>query len=340
VIVEEGKVRILAPNVNLKGPGKIEGVFYNRAMVFNRDTTIFLLHNLKVKNALDALAATGVRGIRIVKELEIKTTINDRDARAVEIIKENLELNDVEARVTNRDARALMNEEKYDYVDIDPFGTPVPFIDSALLSGKIIGITATDTATLGGRNRRIVRRYLADVKTPPHFVHEIGIRVLIGYIGRMATRFDLGIEPIISIWHGHFFRVYVRVKRGVSKANATLDNIKNTEFGGPMWIGELHDSSFLKNAKIPQWLPTKRTLENYIDLWKNEKFFLFYHIPSIASELKVSTPSPKKIMKILKELGYEAYPTQFSPQGVRTNATEDVLRDVIKSANVYHWESQ
>ncbi len=340
MIVEEGKVRILAPNVNLKGPGKIEGVFYNRAMVFNRDTTIFLLYNLKVKNALDALAATGVRGIRIVKELGIETTINDRATRAVEIIKKNLELNDIEARVMNKDANALMAEERYNYVDIDPFGTPVPFIDSAIRSGKIIGITATDTATLGGRNRRIVRRYLANVRASPQFVHEIGIRVLLGYIGRMAVRFDLGIEPIISIWHGHFYRVYLRIKRGVARANATLEKIKNTKFGGPMWVGELHDFSFLNNSKVPDWLPTKRILEKYMALWKNEKFFLFYHIPSIASELKVSTPSPKDIIKKLKELGYDAYPTQFSPQGVRTNASKEILEEIVKSANISHWESQ
>ena len=340
MIVGEGKVRILAPNVNLKGPGKIEGVFYNRAMVFNRDTTIFLLYNLRVKNALDALAATGVRGIRIVKELGIETTINDRDAKAVEIIKKNLKLNDIEARVTNRDANALMAEEKYNYVDIDPFGTPVPFIDSAILSGKIIGITATDTATLSGRNRRIVRRYLADVQSPSYLVHEIGIRVLLGYLGRMAIRFDLGIEPIISIWRGHFYRVYLRIKRGVSRTNYTLNKIKNTKFGGPMWIGELHDFSFLKSAKIPDWLLTRRILERYIGLWRNEKFFLFYHIPSIASELKVSTPSPKKIVKELKELGYEAYPTQFSPQGVRSNAPEEILEEIVKSASISHWESQ
>ncbi len=340
MIIEEGKVKISAPNVNLKGPGKIEGVFYNRAMVFNRDTSIFLLYNLRVKNALDALAATGVRGIRFAKELGIETTINDKDSRAVKIIKKNLELNNTEARVTNRDANALMIEEKYNYVDIDPFGTPVPFIDSAILSGKIIGITATDTATLGGRNRRIVRRYLADVCAPTELVHEIGIRVLLGYIGRMAVRFDLGIEPIISIWQGHFYRVYVRIKKGVSKANATLEKIKNTEFGGPMWVGEMHDFSFLNNSKIPEWLPTKKILKKYLSIWKNEKFLFFYHLPSISSELRVSTPSPRQIIENLKEQGYEAYPTQFSPQGIRSNAPVDVLKDIIKSANSSHWESQ
>ncbi len=334
MIIEEGKVRIFAPNVNEKGPGKIEGVFYNREMVFNRDSTIFLLYNLNLKSALDGLAATSVRGLRIAKEIGIDVTINDKDAKAVELIKENAKMNDVDVRITNKDVNILMLEEKFDYVDIDPFGTPVPFIDNALRSGKIVGITATDTATLGGRNERVKRRYLADVHSPPYLVHEIGIRVLLGYIGRMAARFDMGIEPLLSIWRGHFYRVYVRVKRGVSKAKLTLDNIGMSKFGGPLWMGEMHNFEFLKDARIPSWLPTKRIMEKYLEIWKGEKFFLFYHIPTISSQVKISTPSPKAVIENLQNTGYEAYPTQFSPQGIRTNAPLDVLKDIIKDANI------
>ncbi len=329
MIVEEGKVRIYAPNINPKGPGKIEGVFYNREMVINRDSTIFLIYNLKVRNALDGLAATGVRGIRIIKECDVCTTINDYDPEAIRIIEKNVKMNNVSARVTNRDVNALMAEERFDYVDIDPFGSPVPFIDMALRSGRILGITATDTATLGGRNRRGERRYLAKVSSPPAYVHEIGIRVLLGYIGRMAVRFDLGIEPIFSMWYGHFYRVYVKIFKGSAKAKKTLENIGNSNFGGPLWRGELHNFSFLNEVKIPEWLSTRKKLEKYIELWRNEKFFLFYHLPSLSSQLGIPTPPISRVMEALEDLGYEAYRTQFSPQGIRSNAPESVIRDVI-----------
>ncbi len=329
MIVEEGKVKIIAPTVNEKGPGKIKGVFYNREMIFNRDSTIFLLYNIKVKNALDALAATGVRGIRIVREIGIPVTINDFSKEAYKIIKKNAELNNVQAEILNMNANSLMSIRRFDYVDIDPFGTPVPFIDIALRSGKILGITATDTATLSGRRKKVERRYLAKV-VKGSGNHEIGIRILLGYVGRMAARFDIGIEPIFSFWKGHAYRIYIRVKKGVKYAMRTLEKIKTTEFGGPLWIADIHDLEFLKHAKIPD-IQTRKEFEKYLQLWRNEKFFLYYEIPQICSSLKISQPPISKIIDSLREIGYEAYRTHFSPQGIRVNATLGELKKLLKS---------
>jgi tRNA (guanine26-N2/guanine27-N2)-dimethyltransferase len=206
----------------------------------------------------------------------------------------------------------------------------VPFIDMALLSGKILGISATDTATLGGRNRRIERRYLANVKSTAPLVHEIGVRVLLGYVARMAARYDRGIEPIISIWRGHFYRIYVRVLRGAGKAKRSLEKVSTSQYGGPMWMGELHDFDFLKSANIPEWLPTKELMKKYLEIWRHERGFLFYHLPSISRELHVSTPSPLKIIDELQSMGYEASRTQFSPQGVRSSAPLQVIEDLAK----------
>ncbi len=332
MILEEGKVRIIAPTVNEKGPGKISGVFYNREMIFNRDSTIFLLHNLHVKNALDALAATGVRGIRIAKELRIPVTINDVSKEAYEIIKKNAKMNGIHAEITNTDANTLMALRKFDYVDVDPFGTPVPFIDMALRSGKILGITATDTATLSGRRKKVERRYLAKVLKKSGN-HEIGIRIFLGYVGRMAARFDLGMEPIFSFWKGHAYRIYVKIRKGATHANRTLEKIKTTEFGGPLWIGDLHDFEFLKIVKMPE-IPTGKVFEKYLQLWRDEKFFLYYEIPQVCSSLKISQPAISKIIESLREIGYEAYRTHFSPQGIRTNAPlEDVKRLLLSLGN-------
>ncbi len=334
MIVEEGMIKIFAPNINLKGPGKIEGVFYNRAMVVNRDSTVFLLHNLNVKNSLDGLAATGIRGLRIKKENDVEeVTLNDINRKAVEIIRKNAKINNLDVEITNRDVNSILSERKYDYVDIDPFGSPVYFIDSAIRSSNIAGITATDTATLGGRNERVKRRYLADIHSESPLSHEIGIRVLLGYIGRMAARFDLGIKPVFSIWHGHFYRVYIRVLRGVTRARETMKSIGKCELGGPLWLSNIHDFEFLSSARIPEWLLEKKKIKKYLEIWKNEKFFLFYYIPKIASELKCSTPSPGRIIDELKNMGYEAYKTQFSSQGIRTDAKRKIIEEIIMNLN-------
>ncbi len=327
MIVKEGKVKIFAPYVNEKGPGKVEGVFYNREMVFNRDSTIFLLHNIRVKNALDALAATGVRGLRIAREIGMSVTINDSNPDAYRIIKMNVEMNDVDAEIVNRDANSLMAERRFDYVDIDPFGTPVPFIDMSLRCARIIGISATDTATLSGRKKKIETRYLAKIDRMMGN-HEIGIRVLLGYIARMAARFDLGIEPILSFWWKHSYRVYVRLRKGMKYARKSLETVKMTELGGPLWVGDIHDLDFLRNAKIPD-LPSGKVFKKYLELWKNEKFFLYYDISKICSELRVSQPPIEEIIEELKNMGFEVYRTHFSPQGVRTDAPKGEIERVI-----------
>ncbi len=326
-MIREGAAVFDAPHINEKGPGTIKGVFYNRAMIFNRDTTIFLLHNIKVRTALDALSATGIRGIRIILENHVETTINDINPEAYRTILRNVDLNNVSAEVLNRNANAVMAERRFGYVDIDPFGTPAPFIDMALRSGKILGITATDTATLSGVHERIERRYIATLKVGGN--HELGIRVLLGYMARMAARFDLGISPIFSFWHGHAYRVYVKIRRGAGKAKASVENVKNTDFGGPLWAGPIHDFEFLENAKIPE-LPTKKLLEKYLKLWKGEKFFMYHEIPSICSELHISQPPMEKIMEALREIGYEAHRTQFSPQGVKTEAPIEKIKKILK----------
>ncbi len=329
MIIEEGFAKFEAPYVNEKGPGKVRDVFYNRAMVFNRDTTIFLLYNIRMRDALDGLAATGIRGIRIAKEIGIKTTINDKNPRAVETIRKNVVMNHVDARVTMRDVNALLAEEKFDYVDIDPFGSPAPFVDMAIRSARVLGVTATDTATLGGRNRRIVRRYLANVHAPTYLIHEVGIRVLLGYVGRMAVRFDFGIEPLLSVWHGHFYRVYVTLKRGVSHARRTLEKIGQTKYGGPMWLSQIHDFEILLRAKIPEYIPTRNLMEKYLNLWTNEKHLFFYHLPTLASELHVSTPPIYMVIKKLKEMGYQSSRTQFSAEGVKTDAEVEVIKKCV-----------
>jgi len=331
VIVEEGAVKLYVESVNEKGPGKIGGVFYNREMVFNRNSSLFLLSNLHVKNALDALGATGVRGLRISKEIGVPVTINDWNPRAVELIRKNAELNDVSVRIENRNANALLAEERFDYVDIDPFGSPVPFIDMALRSGRILGISATDTATLSGRNDKIRRRYLAEIKGDT-CIHELGIRVLIGYIARMAARYELGIKPIFSFWRKHAYRVYVRVLRGTTAAKMSIEQTKQTGHGGPLWLGEIHDFEFLNYATVPD-IPSHHEFEKMVSLWKNEKFFLCYEIPRLCSELHIPQPSLNTIITTLREWGFEAYRTHFSPQGIKTDANEKDLKRALLACN-------
>ena len=153
VEVTEGRTRFFVPkqDPHLQFPPGSGPVFYNSRMELNRDATILLLSILRPESYLDAMGASGVRGLRVAHEVGVPVTINDRSSRAIDLARQNVEALGLAAEVTRGDANALMSERTFDAVDLDPFGTPAPFIDSAARSaGNYLFVTATDTAPLCG----------------------------------------------------------------------------------------------------------------------------------------------------------------------------------------------
>ena len=78
-----------------------------------------------------------------MKEIDIyvkKILANDWDPEAAKLIEKNFEFNDIpieNTEVKAMDAIDLMYEKRrdkdlYDVVDLDPYGTAVPFLDSAV----------------------------------------------------------------------------------------------------------------------------------------------------------------------------------------------------------------
>ena len=184
-------------------------VFYNTKMEFNRDMTVLLLSCISPENYLDAMAATGVRGLRVSHETGIPAIINDRDPAAVAICD---------------DANRLMCTERFDAIDLDPFGTPAPFLDAASRSAKrYLFVTATDTAPLCGAHLKAgLRRYFATPKNTEYHA-EVGLRMMMGAMAKELVKYDRGMEPILSFAKNHYFRSHVRVLGRVTAAEATMD---------------------------------------------------------------------------------------------------------------------
>ena len=78
-----------------------------------------------------------------MKEIDVyvkKILANDWDPEAAKLIEKNCEFNDIPVENTEvkaMDAIDLMYEKRrdkdlYDVVDLDPYGTAVPFLDSAV----------------------------------------------------------------------------------------------------------------------------------------------------------------------------------------------------------------
>ena len=79
---------------------------------------------------------------------------NDLSVASLALIDENIKLNNISnVKIYNMDANKLMKEDiKFDVIDLDPYGTVCPFLDSAIHScnDSLLCITCTDSRVLCG----------------------------------------------------------------------------------------------------------------------------------------------------------------------------------------------
>jgi len=360
--ISEGntKLSVYKTKEKNKGPGtKEKGLpFYNPSMELNRDMSIVLVQylvnkgnkNLKI---LDGLAASGIRGIRFANEIkgDFEVYINDFDREAYNLIEKNIKKNNLEnTHPLNYDLNKLLSSEKFDYIDIDPFGSPVYFFDSAVRSIKhngIIACTATDTAALCGVYPKVcIRRYDA---TPFHSIvmKEIGLRILIGSIARIASRYDKGILPLVSYSTDHYFRVYVQIFNNVSCANDSISNVKIIKKDericlektgkdiGPLWMDRLHSKKIFKNLRSissDKKLGCKNKLWTTFDILEEESDApcFYYTTDSVSSYLKTSPPKKSDLFEFLEKKDYDVFNTHFNPTGFKTDAPISIIEKTFK----------
>ncbi|MBT5453269.1 MAG: hypothetical protein HOK85_00280, partial [Euryarchaeota archaeon] len=164
--------------------------------------------------------------------------------------------------VMQNDARIALMEAAYQWVDLDPFGSPVNFLDSAIQGLARIGfleVTATDTAALTGSSASSQQRRYGAKGIVDTYAHDDGVRVLLGHVATTAARHDRFIEPVLALFDGHHVRVSVKVRRSKERASDVMNmmgwRIRDRNGGytfvqhptpeevergsGPMWVGPL-----------------------------------------------------------------------------------------------------
>ncbi|OPY34638.1 MAG: tRNA (guanine(26)-N(2))-dimethyltransferase [Methanomassiliicoccales archaeon PtaU1.Bin124] len=352
--VIEGRTPLLVPEARTEsGPGKKQGrVFYNHQMAFNRDVSVmFFAHpEMRIGRALDAMAATGARAVRIMNEARPQTEfhINDWEPEAYDVIRQNIALNELEGCVArNEDLRCLLAKEKFDYIDLDPFGTPVPFLHpaiQALRRNGVLAITATDTAPLAGTHaKKCVRRYQARPLRCV-FGHEAGLRILIGYVARQAAMFDRGVEPLLCFYADHYMRLYLRMPETAESADLTLEKLGYLRFdretheretskdwskgaSGPFWLGSIHDPAFVKGLNLIEGLAQPNRCKKYLDLWQNEiDVPYFYENNELSSEIGCSPLKLERLLEGMAEIG-KVSKTHFSPTGFKSDQPYAKVRE-------------
>jgi tRNA (guanine26-N2/guanine27-N2)-dimethyltransferase len=353
--LREGDVEFFAePARTSVGPASREAaVFYNPAMRHSRDVSVCLCGAIGFgagKRMLDGMAASGVRGLRLAMEAcpRAEVTINDRDGLAFEAIRKGIECTAAgNATAANEDLRALLVRGRYDYVDVDPFGSPVPFVDSAVRAcrrGAVLAVTATDTAALCGTlPRTCERRYMAR-SLLNECAHELGARILAGFVVRSGAVHDIAARPILCYARGHYMRTYFSVRPGAVRADALLKDIGYANFdgdgarwtsripeaelwAGPLWADECFDAKTL-DAMLGYEEGSELGLEKDLRLWRAEIGGPAYHhdVAWLSRHFKTSQPRMERLLAGLKEGGFFAGRTSFAPTGFRTDAPVEEIR--------------
>ena len=285
-----------------RGPAKRTGVgFLNPAMAPARTRSVLLLsdaleHGWLVKpdrpiRVLDALCATGVRIRRWRNEIpddlqhRLRITGNDLDEFALLWAKTSHHCHPPKREVEHEpeddrhgqpsdavftnglhfqrlDARMAMVDAAYQWVDLDPFGSPIQFLDAALQSLSrtgVLEVTATDTAALTGSSPSSqARRYQAKGLVD-EYAHDDAVRLLLGTVATTAARLDKVVTPLLALFDGHHVRISLLVKTSKSEATKIRDSIgwrvrcedvpyrfvhhpapdQLKAASGPMWIGPM-----------------------------------------------------------------------------------------------------
>lgn len=173
---------------------------------------------------LDALAATALRSIRYVKEIPgvKEVVVNDLDEAAVQAARRNIDFNQVESskiRVQQGDAICAMHSskgtgERFDVIDLDPYGSAAPFLDAAVQSvedGGLLCVTCTDMGVLSGGHPETCYAKYGSMPTKGKYLHEMALRMLLHALEAQANRYRRHIVPILSLSIDFYVRVFVRI---------------------------------------------------------------------------------------------------------------------------------
>lgn len=189
---------------------------------------------------LDALSASGLRALRYAHEIPFVTSVTSNDLlkAAVESIKLNVQHNGLESKinVSHDDALAHMytliskelrrrdahgkpvKSDKYDVVDLDPYGSAAPFLDAAVQSvrddGGLLCVTCTDSGVWAsnGYPEKCYALY-GGVPVKGWFSHEVGLRLILHAIESAAAKYGLAMEPMMSLSIDFYIRVFVRIRK-------------------------------------------------------------------------------------------------------------------------------
>ncbi len=321
----------------------------------------------------DVFSAGGARGIAYAEAIgnaQKEIVFVDANPQAIKQAKANSRKSKVKrGKFACDEANAFLatHAHSFDWVDLDPFGTPAPFLENALRAihavhdGGVISVTATDLASSAGRYPApCVRNYSAK-PLYCEFSHEAALRLTLGALARSAARLELGIEPLASWYEEHYVKIIARVSEGAAKADNALKSVgfvnycaacgnreasevpkekcgfcgksgKTAVWSGPLWLGGISDDSFLTKMVELAENEKEKSFASLL-LEENDSAFppWFFDLHELGSKLKVNSPNKLALIEKLKKKGFRAARTHYAGAAIKTNAGYEDLRRLLQN---------
>lgn len=371
---KEGGTVLLVPDVSLsQDPPPTSPVFFNPAASLNRDVSVALASASGGGTFCDSMAGVGARGVRVANEVKGATevTLVDFNEKALAAARRAAAANAVSRKLrfaVSETGSFLFSRfgrgQKFDFVDVDPFGSPARYLQagiSATADGGILSVTATDTAVLCGVHRATCLRRYGSAPLNNRFHHETGVRILLASMARQGAAIDAGIEPVAAHSTRHYIRIYARVRAGASAAEASLEGVGTISWcpacgdalaphdgdpacgvcggklkvAGPLWSGKVVDEKLVEDARKEaaarglyrgaEVLGSLAGVDNFPP-WS-------FDIAEVCSRLKAPTVPELEVVRRLTGGGYRVMRTPFEQQGLKTDAPYGDVVEAVKSAS-------
>lgn len=348
-----------------------KGVFYNPQMRFCRSISSLAVGAIGEKiEVVDAFTASGARGIRYAKENKNvkKLTLLDIEKSAISLAKKNAKANKVKAGAVIANISRAAFELDADFLEIDPFGTPAPYLVDAFRffnskKSAYLSATATDVAVLcGGKTAPCMKNYHSKPLNN-EFTHETGLRIMLKKIAETAAEFNMGVTPLFSISDRHYLKSVLHVRRSADLAYESMKKLGHVrhckscgmrgsgqfpppscpgcgspaDFAGPLWLGELHDAKFVaKMAALnrKRGYADRAELARTLSLMSGEVGMppYYYDVHALSKVLKLgSVARMDAVLARLSGGGFAAVRTHFSPVGIKTHAPFEKIAEAVSS---------
>lgn len=340
-------------------------------MSYSRDISVIVVNHLfrgrRGVKFCDVMAGSGALGVRLMNESGVvsEAVLNDLNPEAHRLLSANLRYCNPQVRVeiANRDANALLSSANetyggFDYVDLDPAGTPAPFIENTVRACRakgVIGITATDLAPLCGVHvDACVRKYGAkSIRCP--FSRELALRILVGFAARSAARLGVAVEPVLSYVKDHYARLFLGLEKSARKAHQTMNSLGFIAFcsnclavyerrglfhsgadscdecsarvlvAGPLWVDSTVNQQILAGIIDSIYRGSISATGGVLKLFEllvSESLMppFYYSVAELGKRLRCRVCSPKLLSARLRSLGFKSSLTHFDTSGVKSDS--------------------